>query len=1302
MNQVSSGSSSSLCERASPAPSISQLYGINTETDDTYRFALRLLVLEYINEPRFRSKYVAESTAVRKPSPLAASNYNKRASWFSNGSSMLSRESEESDAVQKTLPKLEKYLSNVAINNVAIRDGKLRRSLLKFYNDVFLNPEMSRTLEAAQGFEEIIVYFTKASNGELNKLVVENIHEELYCEISYFIDLIIKLAADDLPANSVSKLQEYKETVKPRKVSLKKYSTSAVISRASSPNLVEVSTKPAFKLKEITHSSYFMDLFQVSSITLQQDVIKVMDEAVNAAYCKELRAWKEKTRAGKGRFNVENFPSEREFKLWEFFEIGEIASLLDRFESDEAGVTNGNDSPVIIPPDARNSFVSLVSRILLLESKQNVNSLNLSQSALFFITKASKYWRLNYHSTLASLIYTAANLTILSGEEINLNLAENLLNFIRLKVLKVETNMETSLWNDLDRKQWSENLLYSANQCSNMIDNLLTALFASTKPKFSKALSFYYCNIKEDPCMTMDQQQSNILDRQMLKRFRKTVFKTSERFYISLLDQVPKDSTIKIQHIQNVAEQIIEQIKSIQKRYNKPLLDKINLAFECSTVLIEAFGSDISAMVKRAKKYGSVELGQPIAPVDALEAYSVFKELRSIYKQVRPNNSFPCNLEKLFVKYVTQLCDEVSQKVLKVIESSIQNETWEFVNPEVPFSNSVLDIFKMINESINLFKKLDWQEDYQIAKVITFLLKSFSDGLLFYTNTLLRMIEEDLIQDAEHLRLNDKERRSVSGTRPYMEKAHHSWSFHGMKNALRSSQVAEIPGPYQFKNRTCVLLSNFESMIQKLNDLDEQINAEQLSKIVQAHEGDNSRRKNSKDEDTALHQLYTIRIIKAKGIKGFSKAGLSNALVSIVDTSKHHEIGKTKLINNTINPMWDEEFEIETPVNKSQSLTMMVWHRPSGRFNSFSSYELCGKCSILLEPKKFSDDGFPNEVTLQLDTQGKLYLEIALESEKVDALFAMGRTYRTLTRARDRAIELIISKFSACIGYAFSRTTLEKVCGSHGTLIVSKNEVYEAIVPLFDYLNSNLNILASSLSQDLLFKIMLRAWSCILQAADALLLPPLSIARNKRLSGSKSFFGSAVSAALHNTYVVPGYGRALTLVEVETVFSWLYALCVDFFHNGGEGPPLSDLKNSHYQTMLLIAAYYDKNANELKQEVERLSPSYAKYINKLAFGLDNHRRLSNRLVTLARKETIMANASKKARLKIQQEIEQDQNDSLERSSETLDIVFRILLVKGEADFVSQQLAVRSKMKKSVATEKLVKAAVQGQRLKYKH
>lgn len=1260
-------------------------------------------MLEYVNEPRFQKTFVRKSMLEENRPDIASEKHNRRVSWFSGGSPVLPRGLDEADVVQKTLPRLEQRLSSIAMGKVKTGDVRLRRSMLKLYNDLFLNPDMGRTIKSVQRFEELIVYFTKAANGELNKLVVNDVQQELYKQISYFIDLLSALAAGDLTPEIKAKLDQYKESVKPRKTVLKKYSSPTPRAPSPSSNLVDVSVRPTFRLEEITHSSYFMKLFHKDAVVLQQDIIKVMNEAVNSIYCRELLLRK-RTLDRNELFSLNDFESEREYKLWKNYEVGETASLIDRFS---AGLNHSipvDNSPIIIPPDARATFVNLACRILTNESSQNINTLNLSQAAMFFITKASKLWRVDYHSTFASLVYTAANLSILKAEEINITLAENVLNFIRARILKTENDMDTSIWNVVDRKEWLDNLIFTANRCSNTIDNLLSALFCSTKPKFSHVLAFYYSNIEADPLMIIYKQQSDKFDRKMIKRFHRTIFKVTEQYYISLLDKVPKDNTIEIQNIQDVGEQIIEQIKSIQKRYNRPLLDRLNLAHECATVLIEAFATDASIMIKRVEKYNMTKRGESIAPTDALEAYSIFKELRSIYSQVQPGKPFPCKLERIFVRYLTLLCDEVSAKILEVIDSSIKNETWEVLNEEANFSNSVFDIFKMVNESVGLFKKLEWENEYQIAKVITFLLKSFSDGLTFYSNTLLHLIEDDLIRDDADLLPQEDENREPSDFRQSIDKAtktQHTWSFHGMKNALKSVPTVTVPKPYQFKKRTCVLLSNLENMISKINDLDEHIDADRLSNLVQTYEGNRSKRQITNGEKQQLHQLYTIRVISAENIKGYSSDGLSNGFVSLVDTSKQREIGKTRVFQKSTNPNWDEEFEVEIPINNVRSISMLIWHRPSGKFQSLGNYDLCGKCSLVLDSKRFTHDGFPNEVALELDTQGILYLNVSLESEKIDALFSMGRAYRTLSRARDRAIELITSKFSAFVSYAFSRATLKEVCGASGTIPASNDVVYDAILPLFDYLNSNLNILASTLSQSLLFKVMLRAWACILKSADNLLLPPLSMARGKRLSGSKTFWGTAMSNALGGSYAVPGYGRALTQREMETVFAWLDALCVDFFHNNGEGPPLSDLKNSHYQTLLLIPVYYDKSPSELKKEADRLSPSYMKYLRKLTFGTDTHRRLSKRLVTLARKSTVMANSSRKSRKIVEKEIERSANDPLERSTETLDIIYRILMVKGELDYVHQQLSSRTKIRRSIATEKLVKAAVKGEKLKYK-
>lgn len=1310
MSPSSKGSVS--LEKGARVPSVSLAYKPKISESQLYYYTLKLLLLEYINEPRFQ-KYRAIPPAAppmirRTPRRnLRGDEENSRILQISNGlKAAATRCPTEVDLLQETLKRLENHLSGIAMKKVDVKNENLRRSLLKFYNDMFLNPGMTGILESMERFEELIVHFTKAANGELNKLVVGNVQRELHEEVSYFIDLLINIT-DNIPDDLVEKLQQYKESATPQKHRLRKHSAPqkgdtlfpSPSSSASShsdriPREEDVTPpKPTFKLQEITHLGFFQSLFQIEAGTLQKDIIRVIREPLGDIYCKELHTTGENIRKGEGALRVTDFPREKDYNLWANIELSEIAYLTDRFDSEKKNLRFTSQPYSMIPENPRDVFVALLCKIFKHEYSIAMNTLNLSKSALFFLHRASKCWRVEFYSTLASLIYTAANLSILQDEELNEQLSENLLNFIHSKILRSEDQMNTNSWNDVDQKQWLVNLTHTSRQCLVSIDNLLSALYAPTKPKFSPVLSFYYTYIDVDPAMIFYKQHTNSADIKMTKKLRKAVFKASEEFYLTLLDKVPKDKSIEIQHIHNVGEVIIEQIKIIQKRYNKPLLDVVNLSFECASMLIEAFASDAPTMIERVDKYTLAKSGEHVGPVDALEMYDMLKELRSIYKQVQPKKKFPFNLEKIFTKYLSRLCDGVSSKVLRVIKESVKNEKWERANTEVPYSSSVLDIFKMINESIRLFKNLEWGNDYQIAKIITFLLKSFSDGLHFYAGVILKMIEEDLSDDSSEILQEDDSKENQSGS----DKSKNSW-VDGMKSALKNSPT-EVPRPYQFKSRTCILLNDLESVIEKLNDLDGQINLEELSETIKRHERKHQKNKSVSDiAAQKLHQLYTIRVIGAENIRGFSSIdGLSNPVLSLVDTSQQREIGKTKIIRKSINPVWDEEFEVEIPFGKTRTIALTVWHRPSAKLRKLSSYDVCGKCSFLLDAKRYTDDGFPNPVALDLDTQGRVSLEISLESEKLDAFFCIGRAYRTVSRALDRAIELIAHKFSTFVNFAFSRSTLKTVCGSNGTMMSPKSEVYDAIVPLFDYLNATLSILASELTQALLFRIMLRAWASILTAADSLLLPSLSMAKIKKMQSTKSLWGNAMSALGNSTVV--GYGRPLTQREIEVIFVWLDALCVDFFHNEGEGPPLSDLKNRYYQSILLIPIYYDQGLAALKKEADRLSPEYAKYLQNKTLGTNFHRTMSTRSRTIARKQTVMANATKKNRKKAEMDVERDESDPLERSAETIDIVLRTLMAKGELDYVQRQLSGRKKIRKSLATERKVQAAVRGQKIR---
>jgi len=147
-------------------------------------------------------------------------------------------------------------------------------------------------------------------------------------------------------------------------------------------------------------------------------------------------------------------------------------------------------------------------------------------------------------------------------------------------------------------------------------------------------------------------------------------------------------------------------------------------------------------------------------------------------------------------------------------------------------------------------------------------------------------------------------------------------------------------------------------------------------------------------------------------------------------------------------------------------------------------------------------------------------------------------------------------------------------------------EMEQAIAPLFDYLETNLQTLNTYLSDTAKEMVMTRAWKEILTVIEALLIPPLS----------------DVSSDM----------KPLSDKEVDIVFKWLKFLR-DYFYAGGEGPvPIEVLQNQKYRDVVSIRLYYDWHTDALMEECVRMmqqsmhaSPS----IKKRAKSVYNQRNL---------------------------------------------------------------------------------------------
>lgn len=127
-------------------------------------------------------------------------------------------------------------------------------------------------------------------------------------------------------------------------------------------------------------------------------------------------------------------------------------------------------------------------------------------------------------------------------------------------------------------------------------------------------------------------------------------------------------------------------------------------------------------------------------------------------------------------------------------------------------------------------------------------------------------------------------------------------------------------------------------------------------------------------------------------------------------------------------------------------------------------------------------------------------------------------------------------------------------------------EIEQAITPLFDYFEANLQTLNTYLSDETKEMVMTRLWKEILAVIEGLLIPPLSD--------------------------VPSDMKPLYDKEVDIVFKWLkvcwtavygsyelihfdYQFLRDYFYAEGEGVPLETLQNQKYRDVVSIRLYYD-------------------------------------------------------------------------------------------------------------------------------
>ncbi|PPQ80348.1 hypothetical protein CVT25_003631 [Psilocybe cyanescens] len=613
-----------------------------------------------------------------------------------------------------------------------------------------------------------------------------------------------------------------------------------------------------------------------------------------------------------------------------------------------------------------------------------------------------------------------------------------------------------------------------------------------------------------------------------------------------------------------MTDEIEKGAKGLDKRFPEPLLGKIDIVSLFVEMVVPKLVGELQGSQKRLFE-SSMNGPTPDVPIqDIFALYRRTTMLMGMYRAFVPEGPFDFQITMFFEPYVRTWLLNTDDKTKQWVEA-FEAESTE------GHSSSIVDLFDSLRSPINFLQELEWADEYQEGRFFTSLSKTISKAIDQYCRSI------------ETLFLNEMFPRPSDYVQPQKSSA---WLEKAKQLAATGEKRVE---PFNFRAESCVKLNNVEAARKLLDNMYNQMQADAIAEMLRSTAPPVPEKK---ERDTFL---FSVKVVIAEGLVPLDSSPSSklDTFVTLSDEAGTR-LAKTRTIYESLSPRWDETFDL--------SVEKPLWLMVSVRDRALvGKHDIVGRAYLCLDPRRFSDF-LAHELWMDLDTQGRVLVRVSMEGEKDDIQFYFGRAFRSLKRAEADMLRIFIDKMSPFIQQCLSRNVLKtllksrdagldynKALGNVTALYrsalggtssepqiplpstekprvrpeeLTDVEIEQAILPLFDYFDANLQTLNTYLSDTAKEMVMTRVWKEILTIIEGLLIPPLSDVASDM--------------------------KPLSDKEVDIVFRWLKFLR-DYFYANGEGPVSQEVLNSQkHRDVLSIRLYYDWHTDALMEECVRM------------------------------------------------------------------------------------------------------------------
>ncbi|ORX53699.1 hypothetical protein BCR32DRAFT_288105 [Anaeromyces robustus] len=592
-----------------------------------------------------------------------------------------------------------------------------------------------------------------------------------------------------------------------------------------------------------------------------------------------------------------------------------------------------------------------------------------------------------------------------------------------------------------------------------------------------------------------------------------------------------------------LADLIVEDIEDDLKYYQDVFKKEINMVRMSSQIYLRNFIKEL--------ENNSERLASPEALESSKATFELYRRVRLMDRQYatlvpslkRISMGSGFNVEKWFNDFVISWLKVQQDRTLEWVKTAIATDTLEKTSETQPFSTSVIDLFEIMFEELDLIKGLEWSDTEQYTEFLT---------------TFARIVTKAIEQYCEAMQKNE------------------------MK---KEEGLVALKRPIDIADKSCIKLSNIEKAIEQLNELFNQI--KELNVMGDENDTiDTSSRLFTTEEITGT---FCIEILYAENLKPYNKNGLSNpyVIIRVPDDNKNNnkknnnELIKTSIINDNVNPRWDESFQVS--IVPTKTLEVCIYNKTS----FLTSDAIIGKKVIRFHSKWC--DHQTHELVVKLEPQGRLLIRITMEGEGENLSFFFKKSKQRLMRTSNDFIRELVSRITPYIkdvftkiirtndtqnshqfvnAYASSFVVLT-VSGKVANKSIPQDEMDKELQPITDYLNKNLETLCNNLSGKMAQKVILETWYEILSMLENIMIPQL--------------------------YGAIDRDRKLLNVRQISIIEFALDILFNFFHSDGDelGIPKSKLSEYPlYDEIKLIIRDYQLKISELIENYEKTQKIY--------------------------------------------------------------------------------------------------------------